>query len=232
MIFLHVTHPKAASQWIYRILHFAAPNKTIQQNLSLSKFLSDNIEEDKIYPTLFISKKQYDSVNISKDCFIVFRDLRDTLISHYYSLLSSHALMNNNITIVRKCLNHLSTEEGLQLVMDYILPKYTTPYIESWLGTNFIKYEDLIYNDVEILTPILLPHIECSKSDLENIIMRNRFQNLSNGRERGQEDTSHHYRKGIVGDWRNYFSDATKKKFKEIFGNLIIKMGYEKDNNW
>ena len=39
-------------------------------------------------------------------------------------------------------------------------------------------------------------------------------------------------RKGIVGDWRNLFTQNHKDYFKEVAGQLLIDLGYEKDLNW
>lgn len=40
------------------------------------------------------------------------------------------------------------------------------------------------------------------------------------------------YRKGAIGDWKNYFTDHHKHVFKELAGNLLIKLGYEQDMSW
>ncbi len=40
------------------------------------------------------------------------------------------------------------------------------------------------------------------------------------------------YRKGIVGDWRNHFSEDHRRVFKQVAGDLLIRLGYEKDTNW
>ena len=39
-------------------------------------------------------------------------------------------------------------------------------------------------------------------------------------------------RKGIVGDWRNLLTQKHKDYFKEMAGDLMIELGYEKDLNW
>jgi hypothetical protein len=39
-------------------------------------------------------------------------------------------------------------------------------------------------------------------------------------------------RKAIAGDWRNFFSAAHSDTFKQIAGDLLIKLGYESDLNW
>ncbi len=40
------------------------------------------------------------------------------------------------------------------------------------------------------------------------------------------------YRKGIVGDWQNHFTEDHQRAFKEIAGDILIKLGYETDTDW
>jgi Sulfotransferase family len=52
------------------------------------------------------------------------------------------------------------------------------------------------------------------------------------GRERGQEDRKRFYRKGIAGDWKNHFTAEDKALFKDLAGDLLIRLGYEKNLDW
>ena len=45
------------------------------------------------------------------------------------------------------------------------------------------------------------------------------------GRKPGQEDQNSFVRKGISGDWRNKFTPEHKARFKEIAGDLLIRVG-------
>lgn len=40
------------------------------------------------------------------------------------------------------------------------------------------------------------------------------------------------FRKGIIGDWKNYFKPHHKELFKKVAGQLLIEEGYEKDLKW
>jgi Sulfotransferase domain len=71
-----------------------------------------------------------------------------------------------------------------------------------------------------------------SKGELEKISAKLSFQSLSKGRTRGDENTDSHYRKGISGDWENFFSSRLKERFKKEYGDLLIKLGYERDSDW
>ena len=51
-------------------------------------------------------------------------------------------------------------------------------------------------------------------------------------RRKGEEDPRSHYRKGQPGDWRNHFTEEHVAAFKEKFGDLVVRLGYEPDNDW
>jgi hypothetical protein len=40
------------------------------------------------------------------------------------------------------------------------------------------------------------------------------------------------FRKGKPGNWQEHFSQANKALFKEATGDLVVRLGYEKDNGW
>lgn len=71
-----------------------------------------------------------------------------------------------------------------------------------------------------------------SATRLLGIVFNNRFSKITGGRIRGEENIKSHYRKGIIGDWRNHFLDVHKSYFKKEFDDILIFLGYEKDNNW
>jgi 2-polyprenyl-3-methyl-5-hydroxy-6-metoxy-1,4-benzoquinol methylase len=57
------------------------------------------------------------------------------------------------------------------------------------------------------------------------------FERLT-GRPRGQEDPLAKIRRGIVGDWRNYFTRADGALFAELAGKHLIAAGYEPGHRW
>lgn len=59
-----------------------------------------------------------------------------------------------------------------------------------------------------------------------------RFEAKSGGRERGTEDRTSHYRKGISGDWANYFTRRHAEAFDTLFGELLVRLGYEDGSEW
>ncbi len=52
------------------------------------------------------------------------------------------------------------------------------------------------------------------------------------GRNKGQEDKNSFYRKGVSGDWRNHLTESDQALFKSLAGDLLIKLGYERNDSW
>ncbi|NJO76387.1 MAG: sulfotransferase domain-containing protein [Leptolyngbyaceae cyanobacterium RM1_406_9] len=73
---------------------------------------------------------------------------------------------------------------------------------------------------------------DISEQQLQKIVKANDFSVKSGGRKPGEEDLNSHFRKGIAGDWKNHFNQQHIDYFKEQYGDLLIKLGYEQDKNW
>ena len=43
---------------------------------------------------------------------------------------------------------------------------------------------------------------------------------------------STNFRSGEIGGWKNEFTENNKKNFKNLIGNFLIELGYEKNNDW
>ena len=71
----------------------------------------------------------------------------------------------------------------------------------------------------------------CDEPLVADLLARSSFRFYA-GRERGQEDRKRFYRKGIAGDWKNCFSAEDKSLFKDLAGDLLIRLGYERDLDW
>jgi lipopolysaccharide transport system ATP-binding protein len=135
----------------------------------------------------------------------------------------------------RALLNSLSIEEGLLHALDVGLPG-SARIQQSWLeaGEELLHYEDLLLRDEEILVPLLTRKcsLGVSAETVRKAIASCRFEKLTGGRSRGEEDVTSHERKGVAGDWRNHFTERVKREFKARYGDLLIATGYEKDHAW
>jgi hypothetical protein len=55
---------------------------------------------------------------------------------------------------------------------------------------------------------------------------------LENVRAQIAPEKSHTYRKDKGGGWREAFTPRLKDAFKRVAGDLLIRLGYERDNSW
>jgi hypothetical protein len=103
------------------------------------------------------------------------------------------------------------------------------------LGPNYteVRYEDLLERPGEEVGRLAgFLGADTSEKAVHRAVGSASFEKLSRGRERGQEDTSSFYRKGIAGDWKNYFTARDRQIYKEEAGELLIRLGYERDLDW
>lgn len=170
--------------------------------------------------------------------FYVMRDPRDVLVSDYFSAKYSHPV-GPGIPEMRKRHASLSTDEG---IMEFI-ETYSGPYYDIMLGwvnyaaendnVRVFRFEDLFGPESKKAFLRLLDHCEMNIPHhiADALLDKYNFEKIS-GRKPGIEDIKNHYRKGISGDWKNYFSEAHKTAFKKYKGQLLIELGYETDLNW
>jgi len=74
---------------------------------------------------------------------------------------------------------------------------------------------------------LCLPIQSIPPSTIERIAEANKFENLSGGRERGEEAAESHYRSGQAGSWREFFTPRLRAAFLEHFPGLLEKTGYK-----
>ena len=233
----HITHWKAGSQWLYKILREIALERIVIPLVDEKQFLDAPLVRGAVYPTAYVTKEQFHSVALPENYrkFIIIRDLRDTLVSGYFSIRYSHALIDERLARRRERLEARTIEEGLLMLMDEWLPE-SARIQESWIesGEKFIRYEDLLEKDSEILEELLIGHCEIpvTPERLREVVVANRFENLTGGRKPGEENLMAHERKGVLGDWRNHFTQRVKEAFKNRYGGLLVATGYERDLNW
>ncbi|MEG3973302.1 sulfotransferase domain-containing protein [Microcoleus sp. herbarium8] len=192
--------------------------------------------------------------------FHVVRDPRDIAVSAYFSHLYTHPTEGwTELAEHRKILATLSKDEGLLVDIQFTSRLRTDgcdlnlfSSMENWMygmpNVMEVKFENLISNTYNCCREIFhflglsedkpesdySAKISQDESDaiLFKIVEENNFSNLAHGRSAGTEDINSHYRKGIIGDWKNHFTQEHKNYFKGNYNDLLIKLGYESDDRW
>ncbi len=247
----HCCIQKSASQWFaffwndetvrqYSQLRYYNPSENFQMRTKESNRKLRKLPQNCIVSPLFIRYPDFETLKKPRNhkTFFVARDPRDVIVSSYYSIRFSHP-PNEQINKMREELKPLSNEDYMTYFIKIsesgyflILKEWIQAYEESG-GFEWFKYEDLFGPDQLKHFKHLMEYLEfeISKDELQHVLSENTFENVS-GHAQGQENIYHHYRKGCPKDWVNHFTEEHKQLIKELTGDLLIRLGYEKDHNW
>lgn len=181
-----------------------------------------------------------------KNVVIVWRDGRDTLLSWYYHCLFLNDLGGNRLLVERvrndlRFTDYLDVRANLPQFLKYSFTRQSSPrfswadFVRSWHHQReavHVYYEDLKASGERELRRIVreLTGRELGFERTENIIREFSFSRQSKGQS--GEGSERFLRKGIVGDWRNYYNAEARKTFDYYAGKELILLGYELDNSW
>ena len=166
--------------------------------------------------------------------YFIYRDPRDLLVSQVffatdmYEEHGMHAYYNslpNFGARLNVAIKGIDTD-GLKMVS--VKQRYEGVF--QWLeqkNVMCIRFEDLINNRDATLNAML---DEVEKTSYK--IPTPREKALSVLVEAIQPKKSHTFRSGKTGGWREFFTDEHKKLFRDVAGDLLVRLGYEKNNDW
>jgi hypothetical protein len=166
--------------------------------------------------------------------YFIYRDPRDMLVSQVFfatDINEEHGMHEfyNSLPDLGERLKVAITgidRDGLYMVN--VKQRYEGVF--QWLEQRnimCIRFEDLINHRDATLNAML---DEVEKTGYK--IPTRREKALSTLVEAIQPKKSHTFRSGKTGGWKQYFSDEHKKLFNDIAGDLLIKLGYEKNRDW
>ena len=113
---------------------------------------------------------------------------------------------------------------------------------------HVIRFEDLHTNHEAALAHLMSrlglganPLMPISAETYSRAAYLGSFEYQTGGRRRrgedhagrpGGEHSGISTRKGVVGDWRSSFTPRAVERFKELTGNALVTLGYERDSHW
>ncbi len=165
--------------------------------------------------------------------YFIFRDPRDVVVSHVFYVTDMEArhvhheyyqsLPDFDSRLKVSILGR--PDSGIEFPN---IAERFAPYL-GWLDQKevlTIHFEDLIHHREQTLTSIM-DHL------LSRVTLPATRQLILNSLETSiNPKKSPTFRSGKTGEWKKHFTDEHKKIFKEVAGDLLVKLGYEKDNNW
>ena len=166
--------------------------------------------------------------------YFIYRDPRDMLVSQVFFATDMHE--EHGMHEYYKSLPDFGArlkvaitgidQDGLHMVS--VKQRYEGVF--QWLeqkNVMCLRFEDLINNRDATLNSMLG---EVEKTGYK--IPTPRETALSVLVEAIQPKKSHTFRSGKTGEWKEYFTNEHKKLFKDVAGDLLVRLGYEENNNW
>lgn len=182
-----------------------------------------------------------------KNAIVLLRDGRDIMVSWYFHCTTKYAEGNSALVDVvardLKLSDPLDVSLNLPRFIEYSFerqrhPRFSwTQFVRAWevesASSITVRYEDLRVRTAEELTRVVssLTGIAPDPARVVEVVEAHRFEKMSN-RQAGQEDRSSFLRKGISGDWVNYFTPEARSVFEHYAGLELIRLNYEKDSTW
>jgi hypothetical protein len=230
----HITHWKAGSIWVQAVLRHIAPERYVRPKPRHGHLIDEPIRRDGIYTPVYLGKKRFLELvgDVPHRRVVVIRDLRDTLVSWYFSIRYSHQA-NAFVAQQRAHIEGMEKDEALEFLAGDLL----VPMVEmqvSWLGGDdlIVRYEEMVADEGAAFQRIFAHlHLEVAERRRQRVVDAYSFQRAT-GRAPGQEEVGHHLRKGVPGDWRNHFSPRLMRLFKERYGQVLMQTGYESSVEW
>jgi len=163
---------------------------------------------------------------------IMYRDLRDVAVSHVFYVQRTPWHPEH------PDYEGLPIEDGLRHFGNTLLPEFVE-WIRLWYTNRdpdsslVVCYEDLLADTVATFRNVArLFDLPDDPDTIQSIVEAHRFENLSGGRDRGENADDSFFRKGVSGDWQNHFTPELKTLYKDIAGQALIDFGYESDLDW
>jgi hypothetical protein len=165
--------------------------------------------------------------------YFIFRDPRDVVVSHVFYVTDMetrhvHHEYYKSLPDFNERLNFsILGRPDAQIEFSNITDRFE-PYL-GWLDhpeVLAIHFEDLILDRASALTRIMDHFLVLAPLPTSRQLILEFLESSINPTK------SPTFRSGKTGEWKKYFTDEHKKIFKEVAGDLLVKLGYEKNNDW
>ena len=165
--------------------------------------------------------------------YFIFRDPRDVVVSHVFYVTDMedkhvHHEYYASLPDFDSRLNaSILGRPAAEVEFPDISARFA-PYL-GWLDqleVLILHFEDLIHNRTTTLTRILDHLLDRAPLPASRSQILDSLESSINPRR------SPTFRSGKTGEWKKHFTPEHKRIFKDVAGDLLIRLGYEKDYNW
>jgi hypothetical protein len=179
-------------------------------------------------------------IKSSTRVFLMVRDPRDIVVSNAFYIANQnekHRLhkyfssLKSDEERILASIQGISSEELGGMRRSKSMGEHLRGFL-PWIDQDecvLVRFEDLIGarggGDEERQRQCIrriADHIECSLSQRESTSIA----------DRAFSTDSKTFRKGKTGDWRNHFTEQHVQATKKTMGEVLVRLGYEKDDQW
>lgn len=167
--------------------------------------------------------------------YFIYRDPRDVVVSHVYyvtDINNRHVHHNYYVNALKDFDQRLQTSilgrPDLEVPFPDIRHRFE-PYL-PWLErceVLSLRYEDLL-QDIRTELERILDHA----IQYGFIFDGNHASAIAALQDAIRPSESPTFRSGVMGGWRKHFTPEITRIFKDITGDLLIRLGYEQNQNW
>lgn len=209
---LHVPDkPPTAQEWILNLINGTLKHTTEFGEVHKTHNLPVNV------PDL----GSYDNI------ILIIRDPRDVTVSYFFFQWFNLPIFRDKKFMLY--INRIRVIHSLIWKMTVLrTARRWNLHSLSWYHQNahVVRYENLLANpSFELKNICAKLQVERDEDLIKESITNFAFNKLSGGREPGKEDKYHFFRKGIVGDYRNYF-DRVDIGIIDLFCKKTMKIFY------
>jgi sulfotransferase 6B1 len=165
--------------------------------------------------------------------FFIFRDPRDVVVSHVFYVTEMekrhvhHAYYRSLPDFDARLKVSILGRPEADIEFPNIADRFA-PYV-AWLDQPevlAIHFEDLIQDRAATLNRILEHFLARVPLQTPRSLILESLESAIN------PSKSPTFRSGKTGEWKKHFTDGHKRIFKEVAGDLLLKLGYEENNDW
>ena len=168
----------------------------------------------------------------------LIRDPRDIIISGcFYHQKADEKWLHTKrkefagLTYQEKINSYSSLDDQILFEMEHTAAITITEITEwDYSNSNFIevKYESLIEDYNLILFHQIFTFLGFPGRFIPNILEIAHQNSIFSGKVK----KSIHVRSGKTNQWEDFFKDKHKRRFIELFRDILVKLGYEQENTW
>jgi hypothetical protein len=165
--------------------------------------------------------------------YFIFRDPRDVVVSHVFYVTDMeashvhHAYYRSLPDFDARLYVSIVGRSDTDIEFPDIAERFA-PYME-WLEPDevlSIHFEHLIHDRAAVLSRIIDHFLTRVPLQVPRQVMLDSLEASIN------PERSPTFRSGKTGEWKKYFTIEHKKIFKDVAGDLLVQLGYEKSKDW